>query len=157
MKLSKLYGKRIKSADGKYSGTIIAVSESGGELAGFLCAADDETEFFAAFGGCKLRQEIATFTKIGKENAEYRRLRLGLPVYSDSGKLLGAASDITYRGARLCDIVVGYARYPYSLASFGDAIIIKSEKSRGDERAKDMFISALCDGATYGATYRTSP
>jgi len=143
MKLSKLYGKKIESFDKKICGTIIGVSVLDDEIAGFLCAAVDDTEFFADARGCKLKREVAQFLRLCKEGAECVRLRLGLPAYTVGGKLVGAVTDYGYAGAKICEIWVGAARYPYNLAAIGDAVILQSEKARTDEYAKDMLISAI--------------
>lgn len=156
MKVSQLYGKRIESADKKTHGVILGVSCAENVIEGYICFDEQENEFFASAVGARNLKDKVTFKKLGKENKCSYRLRLGLPVYSQSGKLLGSLSDCTVKGGKLTAIFCKNKKYPISRLNISDAVIVKSAAKRPTQNgaetnkqnveiaAKDMFIRAIC-------------
>ncbi len=146
MKISGLYGKRAISSDKKLSGTILGISCIGDKIEGFICCDESEREFFALSEGARCGKDIMRFEKTGKESGKGFRLRLGLPVYTSSGKFLGNLEECTARGNVIIGVRCKKTQYPFGKLAFGDVVILKCEEDCAKDEAKDMFISAICGG-----------
>lgn len=146
MKISNLYGKRIESEDKKKHGVIMAISCADNLIDGYICFDEDEKEFFAQADGGKVLKDRVTFSKVGKENKNSFRLRLGIPAYSYEGRFLGNVSDYSVVGGRLNVVFIANKRFSTKNINVSDAIIIKpsTQKTQAEIAAKDMFLSALC-------------
>lgn len=146
MKLSQLYGKKITKTDNRKQGVIFAVSCYKKSIEGYICFDENEKEFFADAKNSRISGEIVTFENLGKENKDAFRLRLGLPVYTQSGKFLGNLCDCTVKGGVLTGAICGNKRLPFCDLTFGDAAILKDSRVQSELTAKNMFINAVCGG-----------
>lgn len=146
MKISKLYGKKIQSADGKLSGVVMAISCNKNVIDGYICFDQDEKEFFAKAAGAKILKDKVIFSELGYEGKNSFRLRLGLPVFTQGGKHLGFVTECSVTGGKLNAVFIKNKKYSASQIRVLDAVIVKEpiDKTQAELAAKNMFIGALC-------------
>ncbi|MDE6790948.1 MAG: hypothetical protein K2J61_04420, partial [Clostridia bacterium] len=80
MKASQLFGIQIKCENAEKEGYIMAISRVEDRIEGYICCNQQETEFFAASAGAKLKDGILCAVKTGKRSKASRNLKLGQPV-----------------------------------------------------------------------------
>lgn len=146
MKLSQLYGKMITDESGRVRGTILGVCFKDGRIDGVMCCDERENDFFVQGDDATFKGEEITMTRKRKTPKNAEQLRLGRAVYSDDGKFLGYMEDVTLQGKQLKHACVGRKKYDFSRLSLGDVVIVKSEAAKAELAAKNLFISAVCDG-----------
>ena len=144
MKASQIFCMQIASEDKKKRGYILAISCVKDMIEGYICCDERETEFFAESAGTKFLNTSATFSVTGKENKKGYRLKLGVPLYSDSGKFLGYIDDFTFKGNRIAFAHTGKRKFAFDRLVLNDVAILKSDDVSTEIAAKDMFIGALC-------------
>lgn len=143
MKASQIFCTRISSKDKKKRGYIMSVSCVKDMIEGYICCNEQEKEFFAESAGCEFSNGAATFLVTGKENKKGYRLKLGLPLYSETGKFSGHIDDFTIKNNRILFAHVGKRRFAFDRLTIGDVAILKNEELTTEIAAKDMFIGAI--------------
>lgn len=144
MKASQIFCTNISSKDKKKRGYIMSVSCVKDMIEGYICCNEHENEFFAESAGCEFSNGAATFLVTGKENKKGYRLKLGIPLYSDSGKFLGHIDDFTVKNNRLLYAHSGKRKFAFDRLIIGDVAILKNDVAQAEIAAKDMLIGALC-------------
>lgn len=143
MKASQLFGIQIKCESAQKEGYIMAISRVEDRIEGYICCNQQETEFFAASAGSKMKDGKLCAVKTGKRSKTSRNLKLGQPVYSEDGKFLGHVDDYDVTANRLTGALVGRRKFSFDRLTIGDVVIVRSDKTRTEIAAKDMFIGAI--------------
>lgn len=144
MKISGLYGKKLTSAKGGREGVILAVALKDGSIERLICCDENEKKFSVIKENIITLCGDAKFFKASPVGKEENLLRLGKAVYTQKGKFLGYLEDCTLKGLKITDAVIGGKKTPFENLVIGD-ICILAEDASVSERAKDMFIGAICD------------
>lgn len=143
MKASEIYCMKISGKDKKTRGYILSISCVKDMIEGYICCDERENEFFAESAGVKFSNNAAIFSVTGRENKKGYRLKLGVPLYSDSGKFLGYIDDFTFKGNRIASAHVGKRKFAFDRLVLNDVAILKSDSVSVEIAAKDMFIGAM--------------
>ena len=123
MKLSKIFGKRIKSAGGK-EGYVVSVNAEGQSLF-FVCADDNEREFTVDMQSVTSLGDNILYD--GRESGKKAAVpvRLGRAGFDMRGNYLGNLEDFTIAGGKLKTAKIGKKNYPAEGLILGDVIIVK--------------------------------
>lgn len=143
MNVSELYGKQTLSGDGKKTGCVIGLGESGGEIRYLVCCDGEEREFRIPAENILSVGDKIIFESGKCPYKQCASIRLGVPAFSDGGKYIGVLSDFILAGFKIKYAVIAGKKYPMQRVEYGDAAIVK--KSGAESAAKDMFISAVCE------------
>lgn len=142
MKLSKLYGMQIVSADKKRRGHILGICCVGDRIDGFACCDRSEKEFYAKAENYKIKDGVLIFSSTGAADKNSYKLRLGRTAFDENGKSAGVLSDCKISGDKIETAVISGKKFSFSSLKVGDIILIKS----AEDTAKDMFIDVICGG-----------
>lgn len=123
MKLSQIFGKRIKSAVGR-EGYVVSVNAEGLSLF-FVCADEGEREFTVDMQSViSLGDSILYDGKVCGKTAAVP-VRLGRASFDMRGNYLGNLEDFTVLGGKLKTAKIGKKNYPAEGLILGDVIIVK--------------------------------
>lgn len=142
MKLSKLYGMQILSADKKIRGYILGISCADDKIDGFICCDKNEKEFYVKAENYKIKDGVLRFGSVGGAAENSYNLKLGRTAFDENGRKAGTLTDCLIVGDRIETAVISGKKYKYSALTVGDVVLIKS----AEIAAKDLFIEAICGG-----------
>lgn len=124
MKLSEIYGMRVVAADGGGRGYIVKVYANGEKITGFLCADEQENEFYVPSSSARFSNGALNFTYGEKAKPSDAPLSLGKNCYNVYGDFIGVLKDINCRGTKLVSARIGAKNYAAENIIFGDAVIV---------------------------------
>lgn len=147
MKISELYGKTIKGANGSKKGYILGVDCNNCKIEGLICCDESEKTFYVAGRDVTALCGDTRFLNAEKARKNARSLKLGRAVYSHQGKFLGCLEDCVLSGMKITHAIVGGKKIPFDRLECGDAYIVKDAARSAELAAKNMFIGALCNNS----------
>ena len=128
MKISEIYGKEVKSKEGKLRGWVRGVIGTAGALQFLQCFDEEEREFDVDVKDVIKFGEIIIFEDRAAAKSESRDMRLGIPAYNESGVFLGHLKEIE-QDRNGTKYVIGKKRYDASDVSAGDAVIVREKRT----------------------------
>ncbi len=131
MKLSEIYGTEAVSRDGKRRGWVRGVLASGGRPQFLQCFDEKEREFDIDILNAEESGGKIVFDDRAAVKSGCISLRLGLPAYDETGKLLGTLCDVI-SGKGGIFYVIGRRKYRPENISVGDAVIVRPPRTLKD-------------------------
>lgn len=135
MKVSKIFGKRIMSTNGK-DGYVISVCADGQSLC-FVCADDDEREFTVDMSNVISLGDSILYDGTESDRGATAPMRLGRAGFDMRGNYLGNLEDVTLSGGRLKTAKIGKKNYPVEGLILGDVVIVKNIRRLKSDVIKD--------------------